>query len=332
MNAADELIQNIFNSPFDFEATALKQFYFQYEHNNVYRSYVNALGVNPALVNDIRQIPFLPIRFFKTHQIISTQFTPAVVFESSGTTETINSRHFVKDRLIYEKSFLSAFNMFYGDAGGWCIIGLLPSYLERQHSSLVYMVNKLIEKSGHPKSGFYLSEFASLAGVLQQLEQQQQKTLVIGVTFALLDFAEAFPMPLRHTIIMETGGMKGRKEEMVKAEVHTVFKNAFQLNAVHSEYGMTELLSQAYSKGEGIFQSPPWMKILLREEEDPLTIKSIKPATKERGVINVIDLANIYSCSFIATDDLGVSHANGHFEVTGRRDHSDLRGCSLLAV
>ncbi len=332
MNAADELIQNIFTTTFDFEATALNQFHFQYEHNDVYRSYVNAIGVTPARVNSISRIPFLPIRLYKTHQIVSTKFTASVVFESSGTTETINSRHFVKDRLIYEKSFLSAFNLFYGDARDWCIIGLLPSYLERQHSSLVYMVNNLIEKSGHPKSGFYLNEFVSLANVLQQLEKQQQKTLVIGVTFALLDFAEAYPMPLRHTIIMETGGMKGRKKEMVKAEVHDVLKKAFQLNSVHSEYGMTELLSQAYSKGYGIFQAPPWMRIMLREEEDPLTLKSIKPATKERGVINVIDLANIYSCSFIATDDVGVLHANGHFEVTGRRDHSDWRGCSLLAV
>ncbi len=332
MNAADELIQNIFTSTFDFEATALNQFHFQYEHNDVYRSYVNAIGVRPARVNSISRIPFLPICFYKTHQIVSTKFNASVVFESSGTTETINSRHFVKDRLIYEKSFLSAFNLFYGDARDWCIIGLLPSYLERQHSSLVYMVNNLIEKSGHPKSGFYLNEFVSLANVLQQLEKQQQKTLVIGVTFALLDFAEAYPMPLRHTIIMETGGMKGRKKEMVKAEVHDVLKNAFQLNSVHSEYGMTELLSQAYSKGYGIFQAPPWMRIMLREEEDPLTLKSIKPATKERGFINVIDLANVYSCSFIATDDVGVLHANGHFEVTGRRDHSDWRGCSLLAV
>lgn len=315
-----------------FEETALEIFHFQYDNNPVYKAYTDATGVSSLSVNNLSQIPFLPVRFFKSHAISTTAFSPAITFESSGTTTTINSRHLVKDTDLYKESFTRGFELFYGDISGYCIIGLLPSYLERQHSSLIYMVNELIHRSGHPDSGFYLDEWDKLATILKELEEKQQKVILIGVTFALLDFAERHPMPLKHTIIMETGGMKGRRQEMVRQEVHTIIKHAFQLPAVHSEYGMTELLSQAWSDGNGIFQCPPWMRILLRDEEDPLTIKPASGQTNISGVINVIDLANIYSCSFIATDDAGRSLPGGKFEVLGRMDNSDLRGCSLLTV
>lgn len=327
MSVDQQIIQNIFSENLDFSVTALELFRFQYENNTVYKSYVDAINVNPYGVKALDQIPFLPIRFFKTHKVVTTEFAPEMIFESSGTTETINSRHDVKDLNLYEKSFFNSFQKFYGNIKDWCILGLLPSYLERQHSSLVYMVEMLIKESNHPLSGFYLNEFDALWGTLKTLEANKQKTLLIGVTFALIDFVETHPLPLQHTAIMETGGMKGRKKEMIKQEVHDVLKRAFNLKSIHSEYGMTELLSQAYSKGNGIFEAPPWMKILLRDDEDPLTMSTIN-----KGIINVIDLANIYSCSFIATDDLGILHPDGSFEVTGRRDNSDLRGCSLLAL
>lgn len=321
----------VFQSNPDFEKIALDIFRLQYNHNIVYKNYVDALKVNISEIDRTEAIPFLPIRFFKTHQVITGSFSPELIFESSGTTQTVNSRHLVKDAGIYEKSFFSGFNRFYGNVKDWCVLGLLPSYLERKNSSLVYMVQQLIEKSGHEKSGFYLYDVEQLADVLATLEEQGQQTLLMGVTFALLDFAEKYKLPLHNTIVMETGGMKGRRKEMIRDEVHDILKEAFSLNAIHSEYGMSELLSQAYSKGNGIFQAPPWMRIMLRDEEDPLTIKNTE-TNKTRGLINVIDLANIYSCSFIATDDLGVLYTDGHFEVTGRMDNSDLRGCSLMAL
>ncbi len=311
----------------EFEATALEIFNFQYQNNPVYKAYTNALQINPASVQSIAQIPFLPIRFFKSHTITTGLFEPALVFESSGTTGSINSKHFVKDISLYEESFLKGFAAFYGNIQDWCIIGLLPSYLERSSSSLVYMVYKLIGMSQHSESGFYLYDHDKLHRVLAELEKDNKKTLLIGVTYALLDFAEQFPMLLKNTIIMETGGMKGRREEMIRPEVHRLLKNAFGDMPVHSEYGMTELLSQAYSKGDGIFDCPPWMKVLVRDEEDPLLIK-----TQGSGVINIIDLANIYSCSFIATDDAGKLNLDGSFEVVGRIDGSDLRGCSLMVA
>lgn len=323
------LEEKVFEGPFD--EVVLEVFRFQYENNQIYRAYVDALGKNVANIHTADAIPFLPIRFFKTQRVITTQFDAEVVFESSGTTETTNSKHFIKDKSIYERSFLNGFRQFYGDVKDWCILGLLPSYLERSHSSLVYMVQQLIEKSNHPKSGFYLYDFGQLASVIRQLEADKQCTLLIGVTFALLDFAEQFPMPLKYTTIMETGGMKGRRKELIRNEVHDYLQKAFGPQPIHSEYGMTELLSQAYSKGNGIFKSPPWMRILIRDEDDPLTIKQSING-KARGVINIIDLANIYSCSFIATDDLGILYEDGSFEITGRRDHSDLRGCSLLTL
>lgn len=311
----------------EFEEIALEIFNFQYRNNKVYKEYTDALQVLPASVQSISQIPFLPIRFFKSHTITTGFFEPAIVFESSGTTGSINSKHFVKDIYLYEESFLKAFAAFYGNVRDYCIIGLLPSYLERSSSSLVYMVDKLITLSQHSESGFYLYDYDKLHTVLAELGKANKKTLFIGVTYALLDFAEKFPMPLKNTIVMETGGMKGRREEMIRPEVHRRLKNGFGEIPIHSEYGMTELLSQAYSKGHGIFNCPPWMKVLVRDEEDPLLVKS-----QGSGVINIIDLANIYSCSFIATDDAGKLNADGSFEVMGRIDGSDLRGCSLMVA
>ncbi len=308
-----------------FEATTLEVFRFQALHNPVYRSFLEALRVNPAAIDKPEQIPFLPVRFFKTQAVQTTEFEPEAVFESSGTSGTVNSRHFVKDLGLYRQSFMNGFELFYGPVKDWCIIGLLPSYLERKGSSLVYMVEHLIQLSGHHDSGFYLYEQEKLSATLAELEKQKQKTLLIGVTFALLDLAEKFPQPLQHTIIMETGGMKGRKREMIREEVHQALKSAFGVSAVHSEYGMTELLSQAYSKSGGIFSCPPWMRILVRDDEDPFVVKQ-----EGAGIINVIDLANIYSCSFIATDDAGKVLTDGNFEVLGREDGSDLRGCNLM--
>ncbi|OQP63633.1 LuxE/PaaK family acyltransferase [Niastella populi] len=321
-----EIEDKIFTvEPADFEQLALEVFQFQYNNNAIYQQYVNALSIVGSNVRSIDQIPFLPIRFFKTAAIKTTVFEPEAVFESSGTTQTVNSRHYVKDLNLYRQSFLKAWSMFYGPVEDWCIIGLLPAYLERANSSLVVMVNDMIKLSPHPHSGFYLYEHDKLARVLQELEAQGQKTLLIGVTFGLLEFAEKYPMPLQHTTIMETGGMKGRRKEMTREEVHGLLTTAFQTNAIHSEYGMTELLSQAYSYGNGIFNSPPWMKVLMRQDDDPLDVR-----VTGSGIINVIDLANLYSCSFIATDDVGALLPDGTFEVLGRVDTSDIRGCNLL--
>lgn len=319
----------------DFESLAIEIFRFQYRGNEVYRDYTDALGVRVGDVSRLDQIPFLPIRFFKSHMIRTGSFSPAAVFESSGTTGSINSQHFVKDTSIYKESFLRGFERVYGPVDDWCIIGLLPSYLERSNSSLVFMVNELIDRSEYPLSGFYLDQYALLSETLQALEGQPKKTLLIGVTFALIAFAEQFPQQLSSTVIIETGGMKGRRREMVRNEVHDILRQAFQLPAIHSEYGMTELLSQAYSTGEGIFQCPPWMKVLVRDEEDPLSVTSpsdIPQPGAVQGAINIIDMANVHSCSFIATDDAGKLYADGSFEVIGRIDNSDMRGCSLMVV
>lgn len=324
--------KNLFKGSCDFDKTALALFYFQYKNNQVYRDFIDTLHIDPLSVTNINAIPFLPIQFFKSKKITTTIFKPELVFESSGTTTTINSKHYVKELALYEESFMKGFSMFYEDPSQWCILGLLPSYLERKNSSLVYMVDRLIKASNHNKSGFYLNNFEELANTLQQLEKEGQKTLLIGVTFALLDFAASYSIPLKHTIVMETGGMKGRKEEVLREEVHAKLKQSFGEGAVHSEYGMTELLSQAYSNGEGLFLTPPWMKVFLRDIQDPLSVIVAPHSGVTRGIINIVDLANIYSCSFIATDDLGVLHADGRFEVLGRVSNSDLRGCSLLAV
>jgi hypothetical protein len=314
-----------------FDAKALEIFRFQAMYNPVYRQYVELLGVDPGSIARIVDIPFLPVGFFKTHRVVCGDFEPQAVFESSGTTGSVNSRHYVKDTAIYRESFLNGFKKFYGDPAGWCIIGLLPSYLERQHSSLVFMVDDLVKGSRSGESGFYLYEFDKLYDTLTQLEKQKQKTLLIGVTFALLDFAERFPMTLQHTMVMETGGMKGRRAEMTRQQVHELLTAGLGVKQVHSEYGMTELLSQGYSQGEGIFSTSDTMKILVREEDDPLQIHDAGDQA-QRGIINVIDLANIFSCSFIATEDAGKLYPDGSFEVTGRVDNSDIRGCTLMVV
>jgi hypothetical protein len=323
-----EIVNNIFSvtTP-TFDQLALTVFQHQYTNNKVYHQWVNDLGITPQCVTAINDIPFLPVSFFKQFEVTTGSFTPQVIFESSGTTQTINSRHLVKEVSLYKESFTKGFAQFYGDVHDWCIIGLLPSYLERSGSSLVMMVDELIRDSKHLQSGFYLYDFDALHRLLLQLEAQQQKTLLIGVTFALLDFAEQFPMQLQYTTVMETGGMKGRRREMIREEVHAILQHQLGVSHIHSEYGMTELLSQAYSKGDGLFNPVPWMKILVRDEDDPLNIRS-----EGRGMINVIDLANLHSCSFIATDDVGTLYPNGSFEVLGRMDNSDIRGCSLMAV
>jgi len=314
-----------------FRQLALEIFHFQYESNSVYNSYVNALGKTPSDVDEIEKIPFLPISFFKTDEIKTGKFNAEVIFKSSGTTQTINSQHHVKDVSVYTQSFTTTFKKMYGDLKEWCIIGLLPSYLEKGNSSLVYMVDDLIKQSLHPQSGFYLYDLEKLKGTLFSLERANQKTLLIGVTYALLDFAEKFPMLFANTIIMETGGMKGRREELTRMELHDQLKKAFGKTEIHSEYGMTELLSQAYAKKEGRFQCPPWMEVLIRDDEDPLSVQH-SGAGVMSGAINIIDLANVYSCSFIATDDVGKLYPDKSFEVLGRMDGSDLRGCSLLTV
>ncbi|HEX4849621.1 MAG TPA: acyl transferase, partial [Puia sp.] len=289
--------------------------------------YVDSLRADPKKIRDIQQIPFLPISFFKQSAIKTTQFEPEIIFESSGTTGNTTSKHFVKDLDLYRKSYLFGFELYYGEPADWCIIGLLPSYLERGNSSLVWMVEQLIRASRDDRSGFYLDQFEELSNLLKTLMASKKKTLLIGVTFALLDYAEQFPMKLEDTVVMETGGMKGRRNELTRLELHEFLGKSFGLKTIHAEYGMTELLSQAYSKGNGIFNSPPWMKVLVREDDDPLEVR-----TAGEGVINIIDLANLYSCSFIATDDLGKVHPDGSFEVLGRRDASDLRGCSMLVI
>ena len=322
-------IESVFNisSEKEFIKTALKVFRFQFDNNLIYQTFCNYLNKNKENVKEINQIPFLPITFFKSHKITSTDFNPEAIFTSSGTTSTINSKHFVKDLNIYERSFTNAFSQFYGNVQDYCILALLPSYLEREGSSLVYMTKCLIEKSNHKNSGFYLHNLDELSDILKELDQDGENILLIGVTYALLNLAEKYKLSLKNTIIMETGGMKGMRKELVREELHNILQKAFGVSHIHSEYGMTELLSQAYSLGEGKFQCPHWMKILVRDTEDAL---QIIPNGKTGG-INVIDLANIYSCSFIATQDLGKNH-DDYFEVLGRFDTADIRGCNLLSL
>ncbi|MCA6450964.1 MAG: acyl transferase [Chitinophagaceae bacterium] len=305
----------------------MQTFHCQYQENPVYREWCQLTGADPAKCKTLVSIPSLPISFFKSREVVSGQFQPEVVFESSGTTQQLTSRHLVKELALYRRSFLEAFCLFYGKVTEWCVLGLLPSYLERQHSSLVMMVDELIRASGHPDSGFYLYDHQQLSDVLQQQETKGQKTLLIGVTFALLDFAASHPQQLIHTVVMETGGMKGRRKELTRTEVHRLLTEGLGVTSVHSEYGMTELLSQAYSTGEGRFVCPPWMKVLVRDEEDPFVVKETG-----RGILQVIDLANRYSVSFIATEDVGQVFEDGSFEVWGRLDNSDIRGCSQLVV
>lgn len=332
---ASHIIKEIFDvNNAAWEETALKIFAFQYRHNSIYRRFCDALRVKPDDVKSIGQVPFLPIQFFKTHHVSTMEMPASVVFESSGTTGSVNSRHHVQEPAIYEESFLKGFEKFYGSPAGYCIIGLLPSYLERGSSSLVYMVNDLIKRSAHPGSGFYLDDYKKLKETLLRNESAGQKTLLIGVTYALLDFAENYPLPLQHTIVMETGGMKGRRRELTREEVHSILQHKLQISTVHSEYGMTELLSQAYSAGKGIFYPSDTLRVLLRAEDDPFDVNSEVPPGKNfiSGAVNIVDLANIYSCSFIATDDMGKLFPGGSFEVLGRLDNSDIRGCGLMIL
>ncbi len=312
---------------------ALELFRIQYQFNEVYKTYVDTLGIVPHEVTRIEKIPFLPIQFFKSREIKTTAFEPENIFESSGTTGENTSRHYVKSNALYRESFVKGFTHFYDSPQQWCIMGLLPGYLERNNSSLVYMVNELIAMSGKTCSGFYLHDHEELYKTLVHNEIIEQPTLLIGVTYALLNFAEKYQMSLKYTTLMETGGMKGKRDELTREEIHKILKAGLGVQSVHSEYGMTELLSQAYSREKGLFYCPPWMKVLIREHNDPLALTNNKKNTSAAtGLINIIDLANLYSCGFIATDDVGRLYKNGSFEVLGRQDQSDLRGCSLLTA
>ncbi len=311
-----------------FNKIALEVFNFQYDNNTIYQKFCSYLGKSKCDVNAVEDIPYLPIEFFKSKRVITKNQKPQIVFESSGTTGQLVSKHYVTKLAIYEKSYLKTFEHFYGNIEDYCVLALLPSYMERAGSSLIYMVKNLIKKSGNPKSGFYLDNKVDLLRTLESLDQTSSKNILIGVSYALLDFSENHSINLKNTIIMETGGMKGRRTELVRDELHRILKNSFGPDVIHSEYGMTELLSQAYSKANGIFNCPPWMSVSIRQTEDPLTTE---PFGKIGG-INIIDLANIYSCSFIATQDLGRIYKDGSFEVLGRFDHSDIRGCNLMVL
>jgi phenylacetate-coenzyme A ligase PaaK-like adenylate-forming protein len=321
---------DIFNirSVKQFEKAALKVFRFQYERNSVYREFCQFLKVDAQQVKTLQQIPFLPIQFFKTHDILSDNSEVQQIFTSSGTTGISTSRHLVTDVTLYEQSYRYAFAQFYGNIEDYAVLALLPSYLERDGSSLIYMVADLIKKSRNPNSGFYLDDMSELVNTLTELDSSGQNVILIGVTYALLDLVEFQKFHLQNTIIMETGGMKGRRKEMIREELHKVLCDGFGVSAIHSEYGMTELLSQAYSLGNGIFECPHWMKIFIRDPEDAMSYV----AAGKTGGINVIDLANLNSCSFIATQDLGKMHKNDSFEVLGRFDNSDIRGCNLMVL
>ena len=323
----ETLSNHIFHlqSQADFEATALRVFRFQYKNNPVYRTYCQCFDIDKESVRELKQIPFLPISFFKTHEVKTTKFTPMLTFQSSGTTGMQHSIHLIKNELLYRRSLLESFRHFYGKPSDYVFLALLPNYLEQQHSSLIYMMEALMHKSGAADNGYYLYNHEDLYQKLTQLRDNHKKTILWGVTFALLDFAEHYQLDFPELVVFETGGMKGRRKEMVKEELYSILQKSFGVPAIHSEYGMCELLSQAYSKGGNLFTTPPWMRLSLRNEKDPLDTSD----TVNTGVINVIDLANLYSCSFIATEDLGRRHPQG-FEVLGRLDHSQLRGCNLM--
>lgn len=307
---------------------ALKVFRFQYENNLVYQEFCDLLKTNPQKVKSLHQIPFLPIQFFKSHNVVSNSNPIKTTFTSSGTTGSITSKHLVTDVSIYEESYRKGFSQFYGNIEDYVILALLPSYLEREGSSLIYMAEDLIQLTNNSHSGFYLNNHEELIQKLITLDQAGQNVILIGVTYALLDLIEKRTFQLQHTIIMETGGMKGKRKEMIREELHEQLCSGFGVTAIHSEYGMTELLSQAYSLGNGIFECPSWMQIHIRDTEDALTYIN----DGKTGGINVIDLANINSCSFIATQDLGKKYPNTTFEVLGRFDNSDIRGCNLMVI
>jgi len=311
----------------EFETTALAVFQFQYNTVKVYRDFCDLLKVDPTSVQNLEDIPFLPIQFFKSHKILADNSDIEKIFFSSGTMGIGTSKHFVNDLSLYKKSFLTTFTNYFGDLEELCVLALLPSYLEQENSSLVFMADELIKKTNNPHSGFYLDETEALIEKLQYFESSNQKTILLGVSYALLDLIEQQSFHLKNTIIMETGGMKGRRKEMIKEELHHLLKKGFGVSTIYSEYGMTELLSQAYSKGDGIFTCPPWMKVITRDTEDAQS-----KVMEQTGGINIIDLCNLYSCSFIATQDLGKTYADGSFEILGRFDDSDIRGCNLMVL
>ena len=326
MKILDPIIETLFNinSQKDFETKALELFRFQYANNEVYRKFVELLKIEASLVSSLEEIPFLPISFFKSHRL-NVKSDHQIVFKSSGTTGKMRSNHFVADTSIYEESFRSGFKRAYGNPTEFTLLALLPSYLEQGESSLVYMADSLIKESGKEKSSFYLNDFEKLNQTIIELEQAKESYILLGVSFALLDFFEEFPQNINCGIVMETGGMKGRRKELTKTELHQELKQGSGVRKVHSEYGMTELLSQAYSQGDELYHCPPWMKVLTRSTTDPLSL-----VTNQRGLINVIDLANVYSCPFIATEDMGFVHPDGSFKVMGRFDTSEIRGCNLM--
>jgi phenylacetate-coenzyme A ligase PaaK-like adenylate-forming protein len=311
-----------------FTDLALKLFNHQAQNNPVYKEYLFHLGTNISEVDALHKIPFLPIEFFKTHKIITGQEEPVKTFFSSGTSGMQRSSHFITDLELYERSFLSAFENQYGKPENYCVLALLPGYLENESSSLVYMVDSLIKKSHHNKSGFYLNNFSELIQTLEFCKEQNDTVILFGVSYALMDLADQIPFSVPGTIIIETGGMKGKRKELTKKELHQFLSQKFGVKTIHSEYGMTELLSQAYSTGNGKFFCPPWMKILIRDTYDPFSFLE----KEKSGGINIIDLANINSCSFIETQDLGKINSDNSFEVLGRFDHSDIRGCNLLVA
>ena len=312
----------------DFSEVALAVFKHQFQNNRVYRSFCDLINVHPSDVLKVTEIPFLPIQFFKSRKVVASKDEAQEVFTSSGTTGSITSKHFVTDISLYKESYRKGFYHFYGNIEEYTVLALLPNYLERKDSSLVYMVDEFITKSNNVESGFYLDNLEELTQKLIALDKKGQKVLLIGVSFALLDLIEKQQFNLKNTTIMETGGMKGRRKELVREELHAILRGGFGVAGIHSEYGMTELLSQGYSKGNGVFKTPPWMQVLTRDTEDALTIN---PFGKNGG-INVIDLANYNSCSFIATQDLGKVHKDGTFEIIGRFDNSDIRGCNLMVL
>ena len=312
----------------DFKTCALQVFRHQFKNNAIYRSFCDLLYIHSSDVKEVEEIPFLPIQFFKSHAVLSSTQAVKETFTSSGTTGSSVSKHMVTDLSWYTKSYTKGFEHFYGPIEEYTVLGLLPNYLERDGSSLIYMVDDFIKKSNKPASGFYLNNLTELSKTLIALDKKGEKVLLIGVTFALLDLIERQQFKLQNTIIMETGGMKGRRKEIIRNELHEILCAGFGVSKIYSEYGMTELLSQGYSSGDGVFDCPPWMKILARDTEDALTMVG----TNKTGGLNVIDLANYNSCSFIATQDLGKVDNNGSFEVLGRFDHSDIRGCNLMVM
>jgi phenylacetate-coenzyme A ligase PaaK-like adenylate-forming protein len=321
-----KLSSDIFTMPLGFDSQCMSVFKVQAESNPVYKAFLDGLGINPTRIVESANIPFLPIEFFKSHRVQTGLKESLITFSSSGTTGSVQSRHFVSEPFLYTESYLRAFRLFYGNPEEYCFLALLPSYLEREGSSLILMVEDLIRQSKNADSGFYLNNRKELYAKLRAQEERGQKTILLGVTYALLDFADEFKMDLKHTLVMETGGMKGRRKEMIREELHGYLCERLGIDKIHSEYGMTELLSQAYSAGNGLFHCPPWMKVLPRDTSDPLSGARFGTTAG----INIIDLANIYSCSFISTQDLGKVYEDGSFEILGRFDNSEIRGCNLM--